>query len=224
VKAIVFDVDGTLYRQGPLRRAMLMRLLTAHIVHPRRAWRTFTVLRAYRHAQEHLRGDHGGDIAAAQIAVTSERTNIDESAVTTCVTRWMEREPLAFLPRCLQPGMVEFLRACKGRGLRLGAFSDYPAEDKLRAMGVSELFDVVLSAQSPGVGALKPNPRGLLVTLERLGATPSDALYVGDRVDVDAAAARAAGVRCAILTRHASTGAAYVAVSGYPQLHDLLWR
>ena len=45
------------------------------------------------------------------------------------------------MARAIQPGLTEFLRACKVRGLRLGVLSDYPAEAKLRALGVAELFD-----------------------------------------------------------------------------------
>jgi FMN phosphatase YigB (HAD superfamily) len=34
VTTLVFDVDGTLYEQGGLRRAMLVRLLAHAVVHP----------------------------------------------------------------------------------------------------------------------------------------------------------------------------------------------
>ena len=54
-KAVIFDLDGTLYRPETLRRAMLLRLLHAHAVRPLRGLRTARVLRAYRNAQEHLR-------------------------------------------------------------------------------------------------------------------------------------------------------------------------
>ena len=165
------------------------------------------------------------DIGAAQLRLTCERTNVDQHSVVECVSRWMEHEPLAILPRCLQPGILEFLQACKARGLRLAALSDYPAEAKLRALGLADLFDVVLCAQSPDIDVFKPNPRGLLLALERLGSARTESLYVGDRVDVDAVTAEAAGVPCAILTPHRprSAPAAYTQVASYPQLRDLLW-
>jgi HAD superfamily hydrolase (TIGR01509 family) len=225
VKTMVFDVDGTLYRQTPLRRAMLFRLLAAHAASPVKGWKTLSALRAYRHAQEHLRGDVSGDVAAAQIRLTCERTKLDPAAVTDCVERWMEREPLTLLPRCIQPGLVTFLEACRARGIRMGALSDYPAEAKLEALGIARYFDVVLCAQAPEVGVFKPDPRGLHVALERLGSTPEESFYVGDRADVDAVAAAAAGVACAIVARrrpsHDDDG--YLMVDGYGHLHDLLF-
>ena len=227
LKALVFDIDGTLYRQSLLRRAMLVRLLAMLAARPVRGWRTIRVLRAYRRAQETLRRDAvSGDVAAAQIRLTCERTNVDREFVLQCVSRWMEHEPLAFLPRCVQPGVVKFLHACKARGLRLGALSDYPAEAKLHALGVGGLFDVVLCAQAPDVDVFKPNPRGLLMTLERLGSARPESLYIGDRVDVDAATAEAAGVHCAILTRRGTrkVPGSHIQVAGYSELEDLLWR
>ena len=226
LKAIVFDIDGTLYRQGPLRRAMLARLAAAYAAHPIRGWRTLRVLRAYRHAQEELRaGAFSGEIAAAQIALTCERTKVDRDTVAACVATWMEQEPLPFLRECLQPGVIEFLQTCRSRGVQLGALSDYPADAKLQALGLFELFDLVLCAQSTHVNVFKPHPRGLLLALERLGVDRSEALYVGDRVDVDAPTAKAASVACAILTtgRTASSGGHHVEFTTYSKLHEILF-
>lgn len=219
---IVFDVDGTLYRQGPLRRAMLLRLLTAHAGHPVKGWRTLSALRAYRRAQEQLRHDTSGDVATAQIRLTCEQTNIDRHSVVAYVDRWMEQEPLALLRKCIQPGLRQFLQACRASGLRLGALSDYPADAKLAALGLADLFEVSLCAQAREIGAFKPNPRGLRIALERLAANRLNSLYVGDRVDVDAAAAEAAGVPCAILSRAPRTSVTHLEFASFDELHRLI--
>ena len=52
-KALLFDVDGTLYHQAPLRRAMSVRLLRHGIVRPLQGWRTLRTLSA---AQARTRG------------------------------------------------------------------------------------------------------------------------------------------------------------------------
>jgi len=220
----ILDVDGTLYDQRPLRRAMAIRLFTSLARQPAKGARTIRILRAYRQAQETLRGAATGDaVGVAQIRIAAERTGVHEDAVATCVRRWMEEEPLLLLKQCVFPGTLKFLRACRTKGLRLAALSDYPAEEKLRAMGMANLFDLVLSAQAPEVNAFKPNPRGLLVALERLGASPTQCLYVGDRMGVDAAAANAAGVRCAILTsRRVARNQSLITVTDYSELLDLV--
>jgi HAD superfamily hydrolase (TIGR01509 family) len=227
LKAVLFDVDGTLYRQGPLRRAMLLRLLRFSATRPFEGLRTFRVLQAYRHAQEHLRGADQtdlGDLATAQIKVACERTNGDAASVAASVERWMEREPLPHLAPCIHAGLVDFLEACQARGLRLAALSDYPAEAKLRALGIADRFELVLCAQAPEIGVFKPHPRGLQVALERLGAERHECLYVGDRADVDAAAADAAGIACAILTREpARASDTHTTFTSYPHLQALLF-
>jgi HAD superfamily hydrolase (TIGR01509 family) len=137
----------------------------------------------------------------------------------------MEKEPLALLQRFVDPALRAFLRAARTRGVRLGVFSDYPAATKLHAMGLTEFFDVVVAAQDAGVNRFKPHPSGLLEALRRLDAAPDRALYVGDRHEVDGAAARAAGVPCIIVGRRprpvASEG--WIAVSDYAALHAMLF-
>ncbi len=221
---IVFDVDGTLYRQAPLRRAMLLRLLAAHAADPVKGWRTLWALQAYRRAQEHLRG-HNSDMAAAQTKLACERARVEEPFLRACVQRWMEQAPLPLLSRYIQPGLIEFLEACRARRLRLGALSDYPADAKLRALGIADYFDVVLCAQSAEIGVFKPDPRGLQVTLARLSAKADESLYVGDRAEVDATAAAEVGIPCAIITRPPGQHAyvSHIQVDGYPSLKRLVF-
>nr|MDQ2900058.1 HAD family hydrolase [Acidobacteriota bacterium] len=118
---------------------------------------------------------------------------------TASIRRWMEDEPLDLLRALVYDGLEEMLAAARSDGLKLGVFSDYPAEKKLRTMGLDKYFDVVVSAQDPEVRRFKPDALGLKTTLRRLGVAKEDAVYVGDRADVDGAAAAAAGMRCVIL-------------------------
>jgi len=223
LKVVVFDVDGTLYRQAPLRRAMLVRLLRSYALRPVEGWRTLRALSAYRHAQEALRTEACTNVADAQLARACDRTNSDPASMLRCVERWMDQEPLPLLRQFRHEGLVEFLDACRARGLKLAVLSDYPAAAKLRALGLDAHFDVVLCAQSPEIGVFKPHPRGLQVALRRLGVRPEECLYVGDRADVDGAAADAAGVRSVIVTSSSRSSAPYTVVPGYPQLQARLF-
>lgn len=205
LRAIVFDVDGTLYDQAALRRAMLARLLRAYFLHPVEGFRTIRLLAAYRRAQESLRTEPPAseDIAEAQVRLACERTGAQAEEMRRCVARWMEREPLDLLPRCGHPGLREFLKEARTGGVRLAVLSDYPAAKKLAALGMAEFFEVAVIAQDPAVQCFKPNPRGLLVAIERLKIAPAETLYVGDRPDVDGTAALRAGIPCVILSDHA---------------------
>jgi FMN phosphatase YigB (HAD superfamily) len=223
---IVFDVDGTLYRQGGLRRAMLLRLLRHAVSNPGAAIATFRVLRAYRRAQEHLRGvPVQGGLAAAQLRFACERSGQTEDVVAKIVAQWMDVEPLGLLRRFVEPALPGLLAAARRRGLRLGVLSDYPAAAKLEAMQLAEFFDVVVSAQDEAVNCFKPDPAGLAHVLRKLNAHPSQALYVGDRHEVDGAVARAAGVPCIIIGRRgrSTSSEAWLPVSDYGKLHSMLF-
>jgi len=227
LKAIVFDVDGTLYAQAGLRRAMFLQLVRAHLVKPWEGLNTFRVLAAYRRAQELLReeGPVEGDLAVAQLQLACRRAGAPEALVRSLVARWMEQAPLPLLPRFMDPELPGLLAAARERGVRLGVFSDYPAAEKLRALGVAEFFEVVLTAQDPAVNRFKPDPCGLREAFRRLGAQGAEALYVGDRAKVDAAAAEAAGVPCVIVgpRRNVGVGNSFDEVTGYAELRTLLF-
>jgi HAD superfamily hydrolase (TIGR01509 family) len=220
IDAIVFDVDGTLYRQRTVRATMLGRLLRECVLRPRAGVGTVRVLRAYRRAQEQLRENDaphasGARGAAAQLALAAERTGMPAPAVAATVARWMEQEPLPLIARAVLPGLESFLAQAANRGLRLGVLSDYPAQSKLEALGIAGRFEVVVCAQDPEVGVFKPDPRGLLLALDRLGVPPERALYVGDRPEVDGVTARRAGVSAVIVGR-----AGQAAVDGVSHVAD----
>jgi HAD superfamily hydrolase (TIGR01509 family) len=205
IDAIVFDVDGTLYRQRRVRIAMLLRLLRECVLRPRAGTRAARVVYAYRRAQEQLRHgaapDPGAAGSAAQLRLTAQWTGLSAPVVTAAVARWMEQEPLPLIARAALPGLERFLDRAAARGLRLAVLSDYPAQAKLEALGIARHFEVVVCAQDADVGAFKPDPRGLLLTLHRLGVPPDRALYVGDRPEVDGVTATSAGVAAVIVGR-----------------------
>jgi beta-phosphoglucomutase-like phosphatase (HAD superfamily) len=118
VRAVIFDVDGTLYRQAPLRRAMANRLVRAHVLHPRRGRTTMRALRAYRHAQEELRAEPaGGDLAGDQVRRAAARCGIGEAALQAYVGQWMEQAPLDVLARFRRPGLEELLGELRCAGV-----------------------------------------------------------------------------------------------------------
>ena len=201
VRAVVFDVDGTLYHQKPVQRGMLRRLALGHLARPWRGPRTLRALSTYRKGQEALRasGEAFGDLADAQVRFAAERTGVPAAEVASLVRLWMEQKPLDLVARAKRDGLDRLLEGLGARGVRLGVFSDYPPEAKLEALGVRSFFDVVVWAQQPDVGRFKPDPLGIRLAAERLGASLDVAAYVGDRIEVDAQAAEAAGMSGAIL-------------------------
>jgi HAD superfamily hydrolase (TIGR01509 family) len=94
----------------------------------------------------------------------------------------------------LKPGAVELLGHLRERGLRIGvatrSCSEY-ARRSIEASRMSEYFDIVLARDE--VELPKPDPRHLLKVLEELGVSPQDSVFVGD-TETDQRTARAAGI------------------------------
>jgi HAD superfamily hydrolase (TIGR01549 family) len=223
---VILDVDGTMYAQRPVRLGMLLRLSAHALCHPREGLACVRTLDAYRRAQEQLRdaplADGRGD--RNQLALAARLAGVDEEIVRRHVERWMERAPLDLVARAARPGLREFLVAARGHGSRIGVYSDYRAEAKLDALGVRGLVDVVRSAQDDAGSRLKPDPAGLLSVASDLGVAPESAVYVGDRVEVDAVAARRAGMRAYILSGRAHGGSdEWVPVESFAELTSVLY-
>lgn len=202
IRAVLFDVDGTLYVQPPLRLIMACEMAlayaTARTNHERRFARRVA---AFRRSREQLRADVGTAdcLAHRQYSVVSEQLKCGREEVERAVREWMHERPLKWLKYCRRSGLIHCLDALAASGIRLGVFSDYPAEEKLAALGIRDRFDFALSATDPEIDALKPHPKGFLEAIRRWNVRAEEVLYVGDRIEVDAAGALAAGMACAVI-------------------------
>jgi FMN phosphatase YigB (HAD superfamily) len=76
------------------------------------------------------------------------------------------------------------------------------ALDMLERAGVAGLFETIVV--SDGVGWRKPHARIFEETLTRLGLGAHDALFVGDRIDIDVGGAQALGMDTAWINRDAA--------------------
>lgn len=202
LQAIVTDVDGTLYDQKQLRRRMLGSLVRAHLTRPYLGWKTFRCLSVFRRAQEEIRwkSAEDGPHALAQYARAEAVTSYPADFLRAIVARWMEEEPLAHIPSAAFPDARSFFFWAAGRELRLAALSDYPLEQKLRALGLTDLFQVAISPKDDPGFRFKPHRAMLEYVLRQLGVPADRALYIGDRPEIDGAVAKSIGVLGVILS------------------------
>jgi beta-phosphoglucomutase-like phosphatase (HAD superfamily) len=195
IRAVIFDVDGTLYSQTRLRGRMMAKILRGFLSAPAASMSELRVIRAYRRAHEIIR-ERGLPVngGVTQLRMASEMAGVSVATAQAAVEGLFERTPLLYLRACLRPEVGEFLGYARSRGVKLGVVSDYPVEQKLAAVGLMGAFDAAVSSSDEAVNFLKPNPGGLLLCLAKLGVSAREAVYVGDRVEVDGECARTAGV------------------------------
>jgi HAD superfamily hydrolase (TIGR01549 family) len=205
LKAVLFDVDGTLYSQAPLRVLMAAELVlhTLHGRSPQRALQLARVLRTFRSTREALReeGAAARALEDVQFEATASRLDLEVADVRRVVNEWILERPLRHMRRARRPGLQRLLSTLAERGLQVGALSDYPVGAKLEALGVAGHFSLGLCTTDRAINAFKPHPQGFRRACEVWGIGPQEVLYVGDRPEIDGVGAAAAGMRCVIVGR-----------------------
>lgn len=92
-------------------------------------------------------------------------------------------------------GIMDMLADLHRRGYRMAIVSNKPdpAVQELNEQFFSDYMNLAVGESA--TVRRKPNPDGVLEAIRRMGATPSEAVYVGDS-EVDFATAQNAGVPC----------------------------
>lgn len=117
------------------------------------------------------------------------------------------------------PGVLSTLRS---RGLALGVVSNWDSTlpDLLASVSLAPYFDAVVS--SAEFGASKPSPAIFAEALTRLGVPAGAALHVGDSLEEDYHAARAAGLAALLLDRSGRAGGGVPTISTLAGIESLL--
>lgn len=179
IRAVIFDVDGTLV----------------------------DTLEAYRVVAELAATPHGIPISAEVVrqALNNNHPTFWELVVSADrpdrmeLMEVMKREAMRCWPEVLQrhgrvmPGLRETLETLQSRGIRLGIVtgSRGGSFQPLRDAGLLDFFEVIVTGAD--VARSKPDPEGLLKCAAALGVEPDQAVYVGD-TPPDVQASRAAGM------------------------------
>ncbi len=190
VRAVVFDVDGTLYGQRAMRLRMARELALRCLVRPTTLSEA-RILRTFRQVREELADAEASGIGRLQYDRAAERLRVPAARVEEVVEEWILQRPLRHVRACRNAGVRRLFSALRDGGRRIGVWSDYPAIAKLESMDLSA--DAVVAATDPEVDRMKPHPAGLSRVLEILTVQPAEALLVGDRDERDGEAARRLG-------------------------------
>ena len=161
------------------------------------------ILRSYRHTMRTHHGAEPGDDVwmeglGTPLWVQFRRFTEDPAEIDAMVATYRAYN-LAHHDELVRPyeGVVEAVRALKRRGRPLGVVTSKMRSGAMRGLvraSLEDAFDVVVGADD--VTHPKPHPEPVQVALERLGASASGAVFVGDSRH-DLVSGRAAGVKTA---------------------------
>lgn len=192
IRGVVFDVDGTLYDQRKLRLLMITEMLTQAAKGSFGPNDLRTIMR-YRQCRERWAEQGRADLATKQYELAAGEIGRPASEIECLIEDWMNRRPLYHMKRCRFEAIDVLFDRLKGRGIKVGAFSDYPVAGKLAALDLR--VDAMACALEPTISRLKPHTAILAAVTERLSIDPTMCLVIGDRDERDGACARGLGAQ-----------------------------
>lgn len=194
IRTVVFDFEGTLvdfqWQLGPAQAELRQAFV----------------------AQGHAVNGHYAQMwnTAADQAVAAGRLHALRAALGPVYDRWDADALTRWSPR---PGASALLHRLAARGVAAAMVSNIGRSALVAALercALQRALAPVLSRDD--VVHLKPHPEGVRAVLAMRGCPPAQALFVGDSL-ADVAAARAAGVRVAIVRGGECDDAAFVATA-----------
>lgn len=186
IDAVAFDIDGTLY---PNSRMYFMSI--PFFVFNLGMLSCFSGVRKEIRTRGEILDFH--DVQAEMVASCRgwEKQRAYDTVERIFYTQWEKTFQYVTPFR----GVAGVLGRLKGKGLKLGALSDFPVGRKLAYLGLDSYWDVGMSSEDTGY--LKPDPRPFLDLAERLDCQPERILYVGNSVKYDVVGASGAGMKTA---------------------------
>ncbi len=177
VKGVVFDMDGTLLNTLPDLTALTNAVLS-DLGYP-------------THTEEAIRGFIGDGVRALMMRAMPDSASDDEkeAALAEWKSRYQEFGRRKTVP---YPNIIEMLEGLKSKGVKLGVLSNKfdAAVKDLAGFYFPATFDVA-KGESPTCPR-KPDPTGLLASIQEIGLNPSQVAYIGDSAG-DMKTAKAAG-------------------------------
>jgi putative hydrolase of the HAD superfamily len=208
IRAVAFDIDGTLYPDWQMVLASLPTFLLAP-----RAVLAFSGVRRKIRRLTYDREFYGfqARLLARRLGCSEERARQIVQRRFYDVWKWSYGLIRGY------PHLRETMLAFDGAGLKLGVLSDFPPERKLEILGLDDLPQAVVCAEETGY--LKPRTEPFLWLARGLALNPEEILYAGNNYDYDVRGAAAAGMQTAYFGRRSSRHpGADIYFTSYPQL------
>jgi putative hydrolase of the HAD superfamily len=220
IRAVLLDALGTLVElQSPAPRLRATLRREGFEVSEEQAAAGFGAEIAY-YLQHHLEGSDRDSLEDLRDRCAEElRRALGVPGLDHAPARRAMLAALAFTP---YPDVVPGLRALRERGLTLVIASNWDCSlpDWLTPPRLIDLVDGVVT--SADVGTAKPAPEVFLRALELAGASPGEALHVGDSVENDVEGARAAGIRALLVARDGEPPPGVESVRSLEELASLI--
>lgn len=182
--AYIFDVDGTLYSQKRLRISMMFRLLAHYAIRPHRL-KEIIILHCFRNCRE--KKEYKDKTIDELCSTLEERFNESYDTIYRIIKKWMFIVPLDLVKKYKYKDVISFINQQYVSRKTIVIYSDYPAIDKLEAIGIN--YNKVFVSGENGIVEQKPSWSAMNTLLSEISIPVNKLCYIGDRDDKDRASA-----------------------------------
>ena len=196
IKAVIFDLDNTLYNFDAANEFGI-RALAAY-TEPVFGWDYPKMKDLYEESREKLT-ERMGDVGSAhnrllrfQNLLEEKKLPLHPHALEMAKAYW--RGVLDNM--ALSPGAREIMEELRRMGIRIGLGTDmtaYMQYEKLIRLGLMEYMDFIVSSEEAGTD--KPGNAFFMLCARKAGCLPGECLFIGDNIVRDYGGAAAAGMQ-----------------------------
>lgn len=195
IKAVIFDIDNTLYSYDdahPAAFARVMQYAWEQLNIPREAFEQL-----HHQAMGTVKSNLNRDCATIHSRLIRYQNLLEGLHLPIYHAYEMDHLYWQELMANMRPspGLEQTVKALKQRGIRLGICTDMTADiqyAKLRILGIWEQVDFMVSSEE--LDAEKPERRLFDRCREKAGCAPGECMFVGDHLQKDVAGSLAAGM------------------------------
>jgi len=200
-KAVLFDLDDTLYEYEPANQKGLREAYSILKKEIKISFDKFIKLYKLSRAEVHreLAGTASSHSRVIYFQRLVEKTH--KTVESDVILKLHKAYWAAFMGNMkLRKGVLQTLKQLKKEGLKIAIISDLTTSIQLRKMSelkITPYVDVLVTSEE--AGSEKPTPIMFLLTLNKLNLLPQDVIMVGDDPTSDIEGANSVGIDTVLL-------------------------
>ena len=186
IKAVAFDIDGTLYHEAEFNKLIISHFLR-HIVF----FSHFGLVR-----RDLRKNDYYKDFTGTQIEMMAKRMHCSKEKAEQMLDQIVYSGLKKYFTK-LEPcdGAIELIKRLKDNGIKVGLLSDFPPEQKGDIWGIKQYCEFCLGSEE--IGALKPSSYVFNVLQQKFDVPSENILYIGNNFKYDVLGPKKTGMKAA---------------------------
>lgn len=199
----MFDLDNTLYDYDKVHKIALKAVFKELNKHIEIKWIKFEKL--FKISKKEIHRELSGTASAHnrvlyfQRLIEKTHKSIDPYVILRLYNSYWDT---LLKNMCLRNDALDILKYFKNKGLKIAIVSDLTANIQLRKihkLKISKYVDALVTSEE--AGSEKPHSIMFLLTLNKLGVSPGDAIMVGDNAISDIEGANFVGLDTVLLKK-----------------------